>query len=100
MSQETRKMTTKELTVAVNNLGQAVNHMGTLVANDIQQIMGVLAGMLNHLDLLDHFKCPACGEDLSHPKLEGVERPTNCPKCGSEITEEDLALVKSLTEEE
>lgn len=100
MSQETRKMTTKELTVAVNNLGQAVNHMGTLVANDIQQIMGVLAGMLNHLDLLEHFKCPACGEDLSHPKLDGVQRPTTCPKCGSDITEEDLALVKSLTEEE
>ena len=100
MTQNSRKMTTKELTVAVTNLGQAVNHMGTLVANDIQQIMGVLAGMLNHLDLLEHFKCPACGEDLSHPKLEGVERPTACPKCGSDITEEDLALIKSLTEEE
>ena len=87
-------MTTKELTQAVENLGQAMNHMSTLVANDIQQIMGVLAG------LLGHFKCPACGEELSHPKLDGVQRPTHCPKCGSEITDEDIELVKSLTEEE
>ena len=93
-------MTTKELTIAVENLGQAMNHMSTLVANDIQQIMGVLAGLLEHQGLLEHFKCPACGEELSHPKLDGVIRPTHCPKCGGEITEEDLALLKSLTEEE
>jgi len=73
-------MTTKELTVAYENLGQAVNHMSTLVANDIQQIMGVLAGMLEHMGLLEHFKCPSCGEDLSHPKLDGVQRPTHLEK--------------------
>jgi predicted Zn-ribbon and HTH transcriptional regulator len=90
-------MTTKELTVAVTNLGQAVNHMSTLVANDIQQIMGVLAGLLDHQGLLEHFKCPSCGEALSHPKLDGIQRPTACPKCQSEITEEDLA---NMSEEE
>ena len=100
MSQNKRKMTTKELTQAVENLGQAMNHMSTLVANDIQQIMGVLAGLLEHQGLLQHFKCPACGEELSHPKLDGVQSPTHCPKCGSEITDEDIELVKSLTEEE
>ena len=100
MSQNKRKMTTKELTEGFHNLGQAVNHMSTLVANDIQQIMGVLAGMLEHMGLLEHFKCPSCGEELSHPKLDGVQRPTNCPKCGGEISEEDIELLKSLTEEE
>lgn len=100
MSQEKRKMTTKELTTAVHNLGQAMNHMSTLVANDIQQIMGVLGGILQHMDLLETFNCPSCGEELSHPKLEGVVRPTHCPKCNAEITDEDLALVKSLTTEE
>lgn len=97
MTQNSRKMTTKELTVAVNNLGQAMNHMSTLVANDIQQIMGVLAGLLDHQGLLEHFKCPSCGEELSHPNLAGVQRPTACPKCGSDISEEDLA---NMTEEE
>jgi predicted Zn-ribbon and HTH transcriptional regulator len=97
MTQNSRKMTTKELTVAVNNLGQAMNHMSTLVANDIQQIMGVLAGLLDHQGLLEHFKCPSCGEELSHPNLDGVQRPTACPKCGSDISEEDLA---NMTEEE
>ena len=100
MSQNKRKMTTKEQTQADENLGQAKNHMSTLVANDIQQIMGVLAGLLEHQGLLEHFKCPACGEELSHPKLEGVVRPTHCPKCKAEITDEDIELVKSLTEEE
>mgnify|MGYP003134622560 CR=1 FL=1 len=99
MSQK-RKMTTKELTEGLNNLGQAVNHMSTLIANDIQQIMNVLGGMLQHMELLETFNCPSCGEELSHPKLEGVVRPSHCPKCGGEITDEDLALVKSLTEEE
>jgi predicted Zn-ribbon and HTH transcriptional regulator len=97
MTQNSRKMTTKELTQAVGNLGQAMNHMSTLVANDIQQIMGVLAGLLDHQGLLEHFKCPSCGEELSHPNLDGVQRPTACPKCGSDISEEDLA---NMTEEE
>jgi len=100
MSQEKRKMTTKELTTAVHNLGQAMNHMSTLVANDIQQIMGVLGGILQHMDLLETFNCPSCGEELSHPKLEGVVRPTHCPKCNSEITDDDLEKVKVITEEE
>ena len=77
-----------------------MNHMSSLVANDIQQIMNVLGGMLQHMNLLETFNCPSCGEELSHPKLEGVIRPTQCPKCNAEITDEDVALVKSLTEEE
>jgi hypothetical protein len=85
-----RKMTTKELTLAVNNLGSSMNHLANALATDISQIMGVLSGILNHMGLLEDFTCPHCGTNLSHPKLEGVEAPTHCPACNGDMNAEPV----------
>jgi rubrerythrin len=93
MSQDTdrkRALTKKELTVAVNNLGQSMNHLANALATDISQIMGVLSGILSHMGLLQEFTCPHCGTNLNHPKLEGVEPPTHCPACNGDMGEEPV----------
>mgnify|MGYP003675731057 CR=1 FL=1 len=83
--QPQRKMTTKELTGAVHNIGSSLNSLAHALSNDIAQIMGVLSGMLIHMDLLQTITCPSCGTELQHPNLEGIPEPTNCPKCGSDL---------------
>lgn len=80
-----RKMTTKELTEAVHNIGSSLNSLAHALSNDISQIMGVLSGILVHMDLLKTINCPSCGSELQHPKLEGVPEPTHCPHCGSDL---------------
>lgn len=88
MAEETRtprKMTTKELTEAVHNIGSSLNSLAHALSNDIAQIMGVLSGILVHMDLLQTIICPSCGSELQHPKLEGVPEPTHCPHCGSDL---------------
>ena len=81
-----KKMTTQQLTYAVNSLEQAFNNIAAAIGNDMAQVMGILGGMLRHLDLLVDVKCPDCGTELSHPKLDGVPAPDTCPACGSNIT--------------
>ena len=88
MSKKQRKMTGQELTDAVVNLGVAMNSLATAVSSDMGQIMGVLSGLLKHMDLIEPFRCGSCGSDLSYPKLEGIEKPTVCPHCESDLTED------------
>ena len=83
--QTPRKMTTKELTGAVHNIGSSLNSLAHALSNDIAQIMGVLSGILVHMELLETITCPSCGTELQHPNLVGVPKPTNCPKCGSDL---------------
>tara|TARA_R110000737_G_scaffold336840_1_gene356581 strand:- start:1059 stop:1340 length:282 start_codon:yes stop_codon:yes gene_type:complete len=83
--QPPRKMTTKELTGAVHNIGSSLNNLAHALSNDISQVMAVLSGILIHMDLLETIICPSCGSDLKHPKLEGVPAPTNCPHCDSDL---------------
>jgi hypothetical protein len=94
MAEEPRKpqkMTTKQLTYAVNSLEQAFNHIAAAIGNDMQQVMAILGGLLRHFDLLWDIKCPSCGVDLSHPNLDGVPKPDKCPACNSslELNEEE-----------
>jgi len=88
-SRTPRKMTTKELTEAVHNIGSSLNSLAHALSNDIAQIMGVLSGILVHMDLLQTITCPSCGSELKHPKLEGVPSPTHCPNCGSDLDLEE-----------
>jgi predicted Zn-ribbon and HTH transcriptional regulator len=83
-----RKMTGMELTQAVAQLGASVQALGQAVAQDMGQIMGVLSGLLQHMGLIEEFKCGSCGSDLSYPKLEGITAPTKCPHCQSDLTED------------
>tara|TARA_Y100000004_G_C8940588_1_gene423990 strand:+ start:1744 stop:2028 length:285 start_codon:yes stop_codon:yes gene_type:complete len=85
MSKKQRKMTGQELTDSVVGLGAALNNLATAVSSDMGQIMGVLSGLLKHMDLIEPFRCGSCGSDLSYPKLEGIDKPTQCPHCGSEL---------------
>ena len=88
MSKKQRKMTGQELTDAVVGLGSALNNLATAVSSDMGQIMGVLSGLLNHMDLVEPFRCGSCGADLSYPRLEGIDPPTQCPHCGSDLAED------------
>tara|TARA_Y100001938_G_C8081324_1_gene429331 strand:+ start:840 stop:1124 length:285 start_codon:yes stop_codon:yes gene_type:complete len=88
MSKKQRKMTGQELTDAVVGLGSALNNLATAVSSDMGQIMGVLSGLLNHMDLVEPFRCGSCGSDLSYPRLEGIDPPTQCPHCGSDLAED------------
>lgn len=88
MSKKQRKMTGQELTDAVVGLGSALNNLATAVSSDMGQIMGVLSGLLNHMDLVEPFRCGSCGSDLSYPRLEGIDPPTHCPHCGSDLAED------------
>jgi predicted Zn-ribbon and HTH transcriptional regulator len=88
MSKKQRKMTGQELTDAVVNLGSALNNLAGAMSSDMGQIMGVLSGLLNHMDLIEPFRCGSCGSDLSYPKLEGIDPPTACPHCGSDLSED------------
>jgi len=88
MSKKQRKMTGQELTDAVVNLGSALNNLAGAMSSDMGQIMGVLSGLLNHMDLIEPFRCGSCGSDLSYPKLEGIDPPTKCPHCGSDLDED------------
>lgn len=83
-----RKMTGMELTQAVAQLGASVQSLGQAVAQDMGQIMGVLSGLLQHMDLIEEFKCGSCGSDLSYPKLEGITAPSQCPHCQSDLAED------------
>ena len=56
MSKKQRKMTGQELTDAVVGLGSALNNLATAVSSDMGQIMGVLSGLLNHMDLLQEIR--------------------------------------------
>lgn len=86
-----KKMTTQQLTYAVNSLEQAFNNIAAAIGNDMQQVMAILGGLLRHFDLIWDIKCPSCGVDLSHPKLEGVPEPDTCPACGSSLTLDDVS---------
>lgn len=88
MSKKQRKMTGQELTDAVVNLGVAMNSLATAVSSDMGQIMGVLSGLLNHMGLIEPFRCGSCGSDLSYPRLEGIDKPTQCPHCQSDVSED------------
>jgi len=88
MSKKQRKMTGQELTDAVVGLGSALNNLAGAMSSDMGQIMGVLSGLLNHMDLIEPFRCGSCGSDLSYPKLEGIDPPTKCPHCGSDLDED------------
>lgn len=88
MSKKPRKMTGQELTDAVVNLGVAMNNLASAMSSDMGQIMGVLSGLLNHMDLIEPFRCGSCGSDLSYPRLEGIDPPTQCPHCGSDLKED------------
>ena len=88
MSKKPRKMTGHELTDAVVNLGVAMNNLASAMSSDMGQIMGVLSGLLNHMDLIEPFRCGSCGSDLSYPRLEGIDPPTQCPHCGSDLNED------------
>lgn len=87
-SHKQRKMTGQELTDAVVGLGVAMNNLASAVSSDMGQIMGVLSGLLNHMDLIEPFRCGSCGTDLSYPKLEGIPAPTQCPHCQSDLGED------------
>lgn len=80
-----KKMTTQQLTYAVHSLEQAFNNIAAAIGNDMAQVMNVLGGMLRHLDLLVDIKCPDCGTELSHPKMDGVPMPSECPACGGKL---------------
>ena len=88
MSKKPRKMTGQELTDAVVYLGVAMNNLASAMSSDMGQIMGVLSGLLNHMDLIEPFRCGSCGSDLSYPRLEGIDPPTQCPHCGSDLNED------------
>lgn len=79
------------MTDAVVNLGVAMNNLASAMSSDMGQIMGVLSGLLNHMDLIEPFRCGSCGSDLSYPRLEGIDPPTQCPHCGSDL-DEDLPV--------
>ena len=76
------------MTDAVVNLGVAMNNLASAMSSDMGQIMGVLSGLLNHMDLIEPFRCGSCGSDLSYPRLEGIAPPTHCPHCGSDLNED------------
>ena len=76
------------MTDAVGNLGVAMNNLASAMSSDMGQIMGVLSGLLNHMDLIEPFRCGSCGSDLSYPRLEGIDPPTQCPHCGSDLNED------------
>lgn len=76
------------MTDAVVNLGVAMNNLASAMSSDMGQIMGVLSGLLNHMDLIEPFRCGSCGSDLSYPRLEGIDPPTQCPHCGSDLNED------------
>ena len=76
------------MTDAVVNLGVAMNNLASAMSSDMGQIMGVLSGLLNHMDLIEPFRCGSCGSDLSYPRLEGIDPPTQCPHCGSDLKED------------
>ena len=86
MSKKQRKMTGQELTDAVVSIGSALNSLANAVSSDMGQLMGVMSGLLNHMELIEPFKCGSCGSDLSYPRLEGIEKPTHCPRCNSDLT--------------
>ena len=88
MSKKQRKMTTQELTDTVVNLGVAMNNLANAVSSDMGQLLGVMSGLLKHMDLIEPFRCGSCGSDLSYPKLEGIDPPTQCPHCGSDLAED------------
>lgn len=81
-------MTGMELTQAVAQLSASVQGLGQAVAQDMGQIMGVLSGLLQHMNLIEEFKCGSCGSDLSYPKLEGITPPTMCPHCQSSLADD------------
>ena len=76
------------MTDAVVNLGVAMNNLASAMSSDMGQIMGVLSGLLNHMALIEPFRCGSCGSDLSYPRLEGIDPPTQCPHCGSDLNED------------
>ena len=76
------------MTDAVVNLCVAMNNLASAMSSDMGQIMGVLSGLLNHMDLIEPFRCGSCGSDLSYPRLEGIDPPTQCPHCGSDLNED------------
>ena len=76
------------MTDAVVKLGVAMNNLASAMSSDMGQIMGVLSGLLNHMDLIEPFRCGSCGSDLSYPRLEGIDPPTQCPHCGSDLNED------------
>lgn len=86
MSKKQRKMTGQELTDSVVGIGQALNSLATAMSSDMGQVMGILSGLLNHMGLIEPFRCGSCGSDLSYPKLEGIQKPTTCPHCNSDLT--------------
>lgn len=88
MTQKQRKMTTAELTNSVVGLGTALNNLANAVSSDMGQLLGVMSGLLKHMDLIEPFRCGSCGSDLSYPKLEGIDPPTQCPHCGSDLAED------------
>tara|TARA_R100000231_G_scaffold45307_6_gene39140 strand:+ start:20815 stop:21102 length:288 start_codon:yes stop_codon:yes gene_type:complete len=88
MVKKPRKMTGQELTDTVVGLGSALNNLASAMSSDMGQIMGVLSGLLKHMDLIEPFRCGSCGSDLSYPKLEGIDPPTHCPHCKSDIAED------------
>lgn len=86
MSKKQRKMTGQELTDAVVSIGSGLNSLANAVSSDMGQIMGVLSGLLNHMELIEPFRCGSCGSDLSYPRLDGIEEPSHCPHCNSDLS--------------
>lgn len=64
MTQKQRKMTTAELTNSVVGLGTALNNLANAVSSDMGQLLGVMSGLLKHMDLIEPFRCGSCGSDL------------------------------------
>ena len=63
-----RKMTTKELTEAVHNIGSSLNSLAHMLYQMILHRLWVsLSGILVHMDLLQTITCPSCGSELTAP---------------------------------
>lgn len=88
MAREGKKLTVKQMQALVDSQNETIeqqNQMLRVCFSEIDKLNMVVIRMLDAQGLLDKKVCDSCGFHINTPILEGIDLPTHCPACQTEI---------------